>query len=196
VPPTEADAQDLIAAVQAGDEPQVRRLLLSDPGLAEVRDEQGVSAVLVALYHGHPQVAAALRQSLDALDVFEAAALGEREALLAALAADPGAARAYSSDGFTALHLAAFFRQPEAARLLLERGADPGAVARNPMQVQPLHSAAAASQLDIARALLDAGADPDARQHGGHTALDAATRNGDQALVDLLLRRGAVPPER
>ena len=123
MPPTEADAQDLIAAVQAGDEPQVRRLVASDPALAEVRDEQGVSALLVALYHGHPPVAAALRQALDELDVFEAAALGEREALLAALAADPGAAQAFSSDGFTALHLAAFFGQPGAATLLLERGA-------------------------------------------------------------------------
>jgi ankyrin repeat protein len=191
VPPTEADAQDLIAAVRAGDEPQVRRLVASDPALAAVRDEQGVSAVLVALYHGHAPVAVALRQALDALDVFEAAALGEREALLANLAADPGAARAFSSDGFTALHLAAFFGQPEAAALLLEHGADPGAVARNPMQVQPLHSAAAARQLEIARALLDAGADVNARQQGGYTALRAAEEHEDHALVELLRGHGA-----
>src|SRR4051794_37959301 len=183
--------QELIEAVRAGDEGRVRAPLAEGGTRGAARDESGVSALLLARYHGHEQVAETLRSGRSRLDLFEAAAFGDRAAAETALDADPAAARAFSADGFTALHLAAFFGQPELAELLLGRGADPSAVARNPMRVQPLHSAAASRQLAIARALLDAGADVDARQEGGFTALHAAAHNGDVALVRLLLERGA-----
>ena len=57
------------------------------------------------------------------LDVFEATALGYVDRLRERLEADPAAATAFSPDGFTALHFAAFFGKPEAARILLEHGA-------------------------------------------------------------------------
>ena len=59
---------------------------------------------------------------VGALDVFEAAALGEVDRLREILDGEPTSATAYSGDGFTALHFAAFFGGPEAAELLLERG--------------------------------------------------------------------------
>src|ERR671918_731550 len=95
--------------------------------------------------------------------------------------------RVRASDDTTALHFAAFFSQPEAARLLLERGADPHAVSPTFGNVTPLHSAAAASNRDTVRALLDAGADPNARQVGGFTAIHAAAQNGDPGMLDDLL---------
>ena len=42
---------------------------------------------------------------------------------------DPATANSWSPDGFTALHLAIFGGSEEAVRLLLERGADPNALA-------------------------------------------------------------------
>ncbi len=110
------------------------------------------------------------------------------------LAADPELAALRSSDGFTALHYAAFFGTPEAAAALLEAGADPGAVAANPMQVQPLHSAAAVDATETARLLLDAGADPNAEQQGGFKPIDAAVQNGNDELYALLVARGADEP--
>jgi ankyrin repeat protein len=151
----------------------------------------GVSEPMQALYEGDRERAERLLAEREEIDVFEAAAFGRVGALRELLAADPALARAFSSDGFTALHFAAFFAQPAAAALLLEHGADPRARARNPMAVEPLHSAAAADQTEIARLVLDAGADPNARQEGGFVPLHAAAHTGNAELSELLLERGA-----
>jgi uncharacterized protein len=150
-----------------------------------------VSAPMQALYEGDRERGERVLDERGEPDVFEAAAFGRVERLRELLDADEGLVRAESPDGFTGLHFAAFFKQPEAARLLLERGADATVVARNPMTVQPLHSAAAADQAEIARMLLDAGADPNETQEGGFVPLHAAAQTGNVELVELLLERGA-----
>jgi uncharacterized protein len=150
-----------------------------------------VSPPMQALYEGDREHAERLLADQGEVDVFEAAAFGRVERLRELLEADPGSAAAFSHDGFTALHFSAFFAQPEAAALLLERGADPAARARNPMAVEPLHSAAAADQTEIAQLLLEAGADPDATQEGGFAAIHAAAQNGNEELVGRLLDAGA-----
>ena len=144
-----------------------------------------------ALYAGERDRAEELLAAREEPDVFEAAAFGRVERLRALLDADPGLAGALSSDGFTALHFAAFFGHPRCAELLLERGADPLIRAQNPMAVEPLHSAAAADQTEIAGMLLDAGADPNAVQEGGFVPLHAAAQNGNGELAGLLVERGA-----
>ena len=107
---------------------------------------------------------------------------------------EPGLATAWSADGFTALHLAAYFGQEDAAKLLLARGAEPDAVARNAsIVVTPLHSAAAGAHSAIVKLLLAAGADPNARQPDGSTALDAAQQNGDDESAEALVAAGATP---
>jgi ankyrin repeat protein len=155
-----------------------------------------VSPILQARYADREDELAALLADDPELDVFEAAAVGRTERLRALLDAEPAGVHAWSVDGFTALHLAAYFGNVEGVRLLLERGADVAAVARNPLAVQPLNSACASreaeSRVAIARLLLDAGADPDAESEGGGVRpIDAAQANGDGALAALLRERGA-----
>ena len=179
-------------AIGAGDVDQVRSLLRADPTLANRRcPASGVSAVLSARYRHRMDLVEAVLEARPELDGFDAAGLGRVDRLRELLDADPEAARSWSTDGFTPLHLAAFFGQPAVVALLLERGADVGAVARNPMQVQPLHSAVAGRDLESVRLLLAAGADPDARQHGGWTPLMAARQHGDTEVERLLLDYGA-----
>jgi ankyrin repeat protein len=127
------------------------------------------------------------------LDVFEAAALGRIDRLQALLDADPELVRARSVDDGTALHFAAFFRQPETTRLLVDRGSDLEAVASTFGNVTPLHSACASGERESARILLEAGADPNARQQRGFTPLHAAAQNADEQLARMLLERGADP---
>jgi ankyrin repeat protein len=154
--------------------------------------EQDVSPALQALYRGESDAAERLPREPD---IFEAAAFGRTERLHALLEKDSGVARAFSPDGFTALHLAAFFGHPEAARALLAAGADANAVATNEEigPVQPLHSASATGQVECARLLLECGADVNARQGGGFTALHAAALGRNEVLARLLIGAGADP---
>jgi uncharacterized protein len=183
----------LFDAIRSGDETAVRSHLAADPSLAGARNGLGHSAVMWACYARQAGALAALLAAGPALDVFEAVAAGAADTAEARLAAEPALARAWTCDGFTALHLAAYFSRPALAERLLALGADAVAVARNDARVQPLHSAAAAGDLTIARALLEHGADPDARQARGFTALMAAAQQGNEALARLLLGHGADP---
>jgi ankyrin repeat protein len=186
-------SQELFQAIQAGDAERVQALVARDPALAAARDASGVSAVLLARYHHHDDVVPALLAANPPLDAFDAAAVGDVERLGELLDDDPARADALAADGFFPLALAAYFCQPAAVRLLLERGADVHATARNAMGVQALHAAVAARSAESVRLLLDAGADPNVRQHGGWTPLMGAAAHGDDEIVDLLLGHGADP---
>ena len=187
----EVGASEMLAAAQRGDVPAVERLLEENPALAHTRGPDGVSAILQARYHGHAWAAERLADAAGDLDVFEAAALGRADRLEAILQSSPDAVSAEAADGYTPLHLAAFFGQLEAAGVLLGRGAPAGAAAANGSGVRPLHSAAAGGHAAIVALLLERGADPDARQHGGFVPLHAAAGRGDDVTARLLLERGA-----
>ena len=99
---------------------------------------------------------------------------------------DPSQAAAWSPDGFTALHFAAFFGGITVARRLLDAGAPLDVVSRNDFGVAPLNSAAAGQQ-DVAFLLVERGADVDVKQRHGWTPLMGAADHGNAALVDALV---------
>lgn len=187
--------QRLQQAIAADDRSTACALVDGDPSLLDSAVAGGASAVLLALYMGKSELAEELARRKPRLAVVEAAALGHRDALLAALAADPAAANARSGDGFTALGLAVFFGRRECAALLLGAGADVDAAAANPMRVAPIHSACARSDeaqaCALAHQLLAFGADPNARQQAGWTPLHAAAHRNQARLIRLLRQAGA-----
>ncbi len=183
-----------LAAVNEGDLDELRRLAAEDPTVAEARAETGVSILLEACYRKRGDMAEALLAvRRTPLDVFEAAALDRVERLEEILESEPDALGTWSADGFTPLHLAAFFGHSRSTRLLLTRGGEVDAVARNPMKVRPLHAAMVVGARDVIVALLVAGADPNARQQAGFTPLQAAAHRGATELAELLLSHGADP---
>jgi ankyrin repeat protein len=182
---------DVWAALEEGDAERLGALLKAQPELAESRDGAGVSLVLRTLYQGRRDLARLVLAANPGLDGFDAAALDQVDRLDEGLAADPDLPARHTGDGFTALHLAAFFGAEHTAERLLAAGANPNAVAANGSRVQPLHSAVAGRATDVVRLLLRSGADVDARQEGGFTPLHGAANAGDPELVLLLLDAGA-----
>src|SRR6187399_1941531 len=108
-----------------------------------------MSELLEALYRGDQARVSELVAEQPTLNVFESAALGRTDRLQELLDEDPRLANAFGDDGFQPLGLACFFGHVEAARLLLDAGADPNSLARNEhIQAGPLHSAAASEGKD------------------------------------------------
>ena len=149
------------------------------------------SELLDALYRGDREAVEAMLAEGPELTLFEAASVGDAGRVEELLRLDSGAVGRRSPDGFTALHLAAFFGHDAVAGELLRNGADVGAVATNLVGVQPLHSAAAGGHTAVARLLLEHGADPNARQEGSFVPLHAAAQTGNDELYELLVANGA-----
>ena len=97
--------------------------------------------MLYALYQRQPALARRLAERIGTLDLAEAAALDETERVADLLDAG-GAVDGRTPDGFTPVAPGGVLRAPRVTALLLRRGADAGAVADNPMRIQPLHAAA------------------------------------------------------
>ena len=183
---------DLFEAIRTGNLEAARALIEADPGLASSAGDGGMAPLMIATYMGQTRMVELLLANGATLDIFAAAALGQVDALRALLDMDPTMVSLYSPDGWTALHLAAHFGQTEAARVLIERGASASLRSRNALDNEPLHAACAGqSPHELVTLLLDSGADVNARQHGGFTPLHEAAQNGNAALTELLLVRGA-----
>jgi ankyrin repeat protein len=149
------------------------------------------SELLDALYGGDRETVDRLLAEQPGLTIFEAAAVGDLARVHELLLLEAGFVDLFSPDGFTALHLAAFFGHEDVVAELVRRGADVSAVARNALGVEPLHSAAAGGHIAAARILLAHGADPNARQEGGFRPIHAAAQNGNDELYGLLVEHGA-----
>lgn len=184
---------DLFALIAASNVRGVRALLDDQPWLATDRDDDGVSVLMRARYQMDRGLVAAVREHVEELDVFEAAAFGDLDRLSELFASEPELVDAVSGDGFTPLHLAAFFGQTDAVRLLLARGATPDERGRGWMTGTPLSAAAAGGHTAIVLMLLETGADPNVQQAQGFTPLHAAAQNGDLESVRALLEAGADP---
>jgi uncharacterized protein len=156
-----------------------------------------MSDLLQALYRGNRAAVDELLAADPRLDVFEAAAVGRTDRLSELIEEDPSRANAFGDDGFHPLGLACFFGHLEAARLLLDRGADVNALSTNEhVQTAAVHAAAAAdgdeaTRYELVKLALEHGADPNLRQGGGIRAIEAARQNGDAHVEQLLLEHGA-----
>jgi ankyrin repeat protein len=138
--------------IDAGDAQGIRDLLAAEPQAAAGYDDAGLTVLMRAAYRGG-EIFEAVRAAKPPLEPFDRLLVGESDGL--------PAPDAWTPDGFTPLHIAAFAHNVEATRTLLEAGADPNAIATAPFaRVTPLGTCRFAGATDVAEVLLAYGADP------------------------------------
>ena len=186
-----SDLQAFHEQVKRGDLSAIRAALAEDPSLLDSTNQAGQSAFLLAKYYAQSQTADYLLSLNPKLDLFDSCVAGLTPDVLKEIDKSPSALESNSSDGWTPLHLAAFFGHPDLANRLLDRGAEVDSRSTNAMKNTPLHAAVAGKKAAVAKLLLERGADVNAQQEGGWTALHGAAQAGDRELVELLIANGA-----
>src|ERR671922_1514990 len=184
---------EFIQAIKKSDNQKVLELLNREPSLANAVDADGTSAVFLALYRGNAQLAGEVASRKSIIDVFEAACLGNLELVKRLVDSDSSLVKSHSPDGFTALALAAYVGQKDAAEYLLSRGADPNSVAKNETGFTALTGAVSQNHNEIARLLIKNGANVNYVYEGGFTPLMHAAAAGNGELVKILVDGGADP---
>src|SRR5947209_17012348 len=119
------NAAAFMDAITAGEFERVKAMVSAEPTLIDARSRTGESAILTAVYHRQKEIVNLLVARGAALSLFEAAAAGEIERVERLIGESPSDLNAFSPDGWTPLHLAAFFGHAKIVELLLARGADP-----------------------------------------------------------------------
>lgn len=183
--------QTLIDALRAGDLATADMLITDQLDAARGTGDGGQSPVLEALYHGHTEFAFRIARHRET-DLIEAAALGDEPRVRSLLERNASAVANRSPDGWTPLHLAAFFGRTAAASALIEKGADLEARSANYMANTPLCAAiAGATNVETIALLLESGADVNANTGSGVRPIHLAAARGAEAVTRDLLSRGA-----
>jgi ankyrin repeat protein len=189
-----------IDAIKAGEFDRVKAMLSADPTLLDARARTGESAILTAVYRGQKTIVNLLVSRGAPMTLCEASAAGEIERV-ERLLEEGAAVEVYSDDGWTPLHLAAFFGHAKIVELLLTRGADATARSLNSNANTPLHASLAgnppgdrgpgSNQMLVAGLLIGHGADVDAADRGGWRPLHLAAANDNLDAIKALVAQGA-----
>ena len=187
------NAAAFIDAIKAGEFERVKAMVSAEPTLIDARSRTGESAILTAVYHRQKEIANLLVARGAPMDLFEASAAGEIERVERVLdgSGDAAPINAYSADGWTPLHLAAFFGHMKIAEALLASGADVGARSRNTNGNTPLHAALAGNHTFVAGLLLGNGADVNAPDAAGWRPLHLAAASNNLDAIKALIAQGA-----
>jgi ankyrin repeat protein len=185
-----SDSAAFLDAIKAGDFERVKALVSAEPQLVASRSAAGESAILTAVYRGHKDIVNLLVARGAEMTIFEAAAAGEIERVERLIEGD-APVNGWSADGWTPLHLAAFFGHARGVDLLLAHGADVAALSKNSTGNTALHAALAGNHKFVAGLLIGAGSDVNAPDAAGWRPLHLAASNGNLDAMKALIAQGA-----
>ncbi len=185
------ETEKFFEAIKNGESSKIAEMIEREPTIVNSKNGEGATGILYALYTGRSEVAELIAKRKPQLDLFEAACLGQTARIETLIRQNPEGSNEYSAEGFTALQLAAYLGKSTAVDLLLSRGAEVNAVAKNPTHYTALTGAVARGHRDIVSTLLGKGANPNPKYEGGFTPLMEAAASGDVEVTRLLLAHGA-----
>ena len=172
-------------------------MVSAEPTLIDARSRTGDSAILTAVYHRQKEIVNLLVARGARLSIFEACAAGELERVERLLkesasgAVGAPAVNGYSGDGWTPLHLAAFFGHAKIVELLIAHDADVLARSRGANGNTALHAALAGNHTFVAGVLIGHGADVNAADAQGWRPLHLAAANNNMDAITQLIAQGA-----
>ena len=197
MPETTSSSAAFIDAIKAGEFERVKAMVSAEPTLIDARSRTGDSAILTAVYHRQKEIVNLLVARGATLSLFEACAAGELERVERLLAESAGGAPGapgvndYSADGWTPLHLAAYFGHAKVAELLIAHHADVLARSRGANGNTALHAALAGNHKFVAALLIGHGADVNAADAQGWRPLHLAAANNNMDAMKQLIAQGA-----
>jgi ankyrin repeat protein len=197
MPEITSSSAAFIDAIKAGEFERVKAMVSAEPTLIDARSRSGDSAILTAVYHRQKEIVNLLVARGAKMSIFDACAAGELECLERLLQESASGAvgapgvNDYSPDGWTPLHLAAFFGHARIAELLLAHDADVTARSRGTNGNTPLHAALAGNHKFVAGLLIGHGADVNAPDAQGWRPLHLATAHNNMEVIKTLIAQGA-----
>ncbi|HMG35902.1 MAG TPA: ankyrin repeat domain-containing protein [Blastocatellia bacterium] len=194
--PVDPKVTALIAAVRAGNRPEIERQIAASPGVVNGKDDGGATALHHAAGYGPlANVELLINKGADvhaknrrrSTPLHWAIHDEAKVRLLLSTGADVNARQA---QGRTPLFLAAMLADGVSTiQLLFARGADPNLASANGQT--PLMMTAARGNVEAIRLLIEKGAEVNARDGARETALMAACTSGNADAVRLLIEKGA-----
>lgn len=165
-------------------------LLLSSGADPDARTEDGLTPLMMAVSRGCREMADLLRMhGADDNDIWTAIESGNVCLVKVMLKKDHELIQSTDQDGNTPLHTAARFNEMNAAKLLIDSGAE--VECTNRYDQTPLHWAAAGDSRKTAELLITRGARINAQDVNGYTPLHRAVENGSRSVVNLLISKDA-----
>jgi ankyrin repeat protein len=188
-PPSTEQIREFVIAGH-GNLEKVRQMLAENPKLLNAsyrwNENDTETAVQAAAQVGSANVAQFLLKQGAPLEICTAAMLGMRDKVEHRLNEDPRNASATGAHGITLLPHAVWSESLQLVQLVFERDAKSGATLA-------LHNAVSRANYEIIEWLLDnAGPDIRAKNFQGKTPLIVASERGNDRVVALLKRHGAI----
>lgn len=152
--------EDLFEYISRGDITSIERVVREFPGSAGIQNPDSMTPLLFAAYHGKTEAAKAIFSAQFPFTIHERAVMDDVDGLRTMINQDAGSVDSYSGDGWTPLHLAAFFGRTSVVRILLSKGAKVDAASRSKASFgnSPLQAAVEMGRTGVAKILLDNGA--------------------------------------
>jgi ankyrin repeat protein len=141
--------QQFFEAIKTGNGDKVDELLKQELGLINARTKKGTTPVMLAMFSRHKEIAELLANGIET-NIFEATALGRIDRVRELLKQDPALVKAFSPEGFTALH--GNLNHTDVVELLIDNGAISMRFQEQCFLATPLQSALAMGWTDAAKA--------------------------------------------